>query len=234
MGADRGVTGAVVVPERSALTGDARQVARRLLNALLVVGGRIGRIVEVEAYRGAQDPASHAHRGPTRRNATMFGRPGLLYVYRSYGIHWCANVVAGVEGVAEAVLVRAVDPVAGIADMRVARGPNVADRDLANGPGKACAALGIDGGMDGVDLLDPRSPVRLLRDDLAPPSRPRATARIGISKAVDRPWRYFVPDHPGVSRRTPAAPRRGGSPAAPRRGGSPAAPRRGGRELDDG
>ncbi|UDY36232.1 DNA-3-methyladenine glycosylase [Dermatobacter hominis] len=199
-------------PARSELTGDARAVGKRLLNALLVVGDRAGRIVEVEAYRGAEDPASHAHRGPTVRNATMFGRPGLLYVYRSYGIHWCANVVAGTDGVAEAVLVRAVEPVAGIDEMRRARGARVADRDLANGPGKLCAALGIDGAHDGVDLLDPASPVRLLRDAVRPPSRPLTTTRVGISKAVDRPWRYLVPGHAGASRGRPS-----GGAAAPRR-----------------
>ena len=199
-------------PARTELAGDARAVARRLLNALLVVGDRAGRIVEVEAYRGAQDPASHAHRGPTPRNASMFGRPGLLYVYRSYGIHWCANVVAGEEGVAEAVLVRAVEPVAGIDAMRAARGERVLDRDLANGPGKLCAALGIDGGHDGVDLLDPASPVRLLRDDLRPPSRPLSTSRIGITKAIEHPWRYLVPGHPGASRGRPSGPPTGRPP----------------------
>lgn len=191
-------------PERSELTGDARVVARRLLNSLLVVGERVGRIIEVEAYRGAQDPASHAYRGQTPRNATMFDRPGLLYVYRSYGIHWCANVVAGREGVAEAVLLRSVEPVVGLDAMRAARGARVAERDLANGPGKLCAALGIDGGMDGVDLLDPASPVRLLNDAVAAPSRPMTTTRVGITRAVDRPWRYLVPGHPGVSRGRPS------------------------------
>jgi DNA-3-methyladenine glycosylase len=216
------VSGPVVAgapPARSELTGDARAVARRLLNVLVVVGDRAGRIVEVEAYRGADDPASHAHRGPTARNATMFGRPGLLYVYRSYGIHWCANVVAGTEGVAEAVLLRAVEPVAGIDSMRRRRGDRVAERDLANGPGKLCAALGIDGTHDGVDLLDPASPVRLLRDDVRPPSRPLATTRIGITKAVDRPWRYVVPGHPGVSRGRPA-----GAAASTASGAAPTAP----------
>ena len=191
-------------PTRSELTGDSRGVARRLLNALLVVGDRVGRIVEVEAYRGAQDPASHAHRGPTARNAAMFGEPGRLYVYRSYGIHWCANVVAGTEGVAEAVLVRAVAPVAGLDGMRAARGGRVVDRDLANGPGKLCAALGITGDDDGTDLLDPTSRVRLLRDGIDPPTRPVRTTRVGITRAVDRPWRYLVRDHPGVSRGRPA------------------------------
>ena len=189
---------------RTELSGPAPQVAPRLLNALLIVGGRICRIIEVEAYRGSEDPASHAHRGPTRRNATMFGRPGLLYVYRSYGIHWCANVVVGRAGVAEAVLVRAVDPVAGLEAMRSDRRAVIRDVDVANGPGKLCQALGIDGRHDGVDLCDPASPVRLARDGTAPPPAPTVTNRIGITVAVDRPWRFVVPAHPGVSRSRPA------------------------------
>ena len=133
---------------RSELLGDATDVVPRLLNALLSVRDsdgvvRVGRIVEVEAYRGSHDPASHAFRGKSRRNATMFGRPGLLYVYRSYGVHWCANVVAGTDGVAEAVLLRAVEPVAGVASMRSARPGIDRDIDLANGPGKLCSALSI-------------------------------------------------------------------------------------------
>ena len=189
---------------RRDLTGDATVVARRLLNSLLVVGGRAGRIVEVEAYRGAEDPASHAHRGPTPRNAVMFGRPGLLYVYRSYGMHWCANVVAGVDGVAEAVLVRAAEPVDGIEEMRAARPRARRDVDLANGPGKLCEALGITGADDGADLCDPGGRIRLLRDGLAPPEVPGSTTRIGITKAVEHPWRFVVPGHPGVSRGRPS------------------------------
>ena len=184
-------------------------VAPRLLNALVSVSDtdgsvRVGRIVEVEAYRGERDPASHAYRGPTARNATMFGPPGLLYVYRSYGIHWCANVVAGVDGVAEAVLIRAVEPVAGLERMRGDRPGIVRDVDLANGPGKLCAALAITGADDGVDLCGRRSRIRLVRDDVGPPARPVRTTRVGITRGVEHRWRFLVPGHPGVSRGRPS------------------------------
>jgi DNA-3-methyladenine glycosylase len=187
---------------RDRLSGSALEVAPELLGLLLVVGGRSGRIVEVEAYAGAEDPASHAYRGVTPRNAVMFGPAGHLYVYRSYGIHACCNVVCGPTGEAQAVLVRAVEPVAGIEEMRLARGRS--DRELTNGPGKLCAALGITLADDGVDLCDPSSPIRLLDDGTPPPETPAKTARIGISRAADRPWRFSVPGHVHVSRTPPA------------------------------
>ena len=128
------------------LTGAVEQVAPRLLNAIVVVAdGRAGRVVEVEAYDGELDPASHAHRGRTPRTATMFGPAGVLYVYRSYGIHWCANVVVGVPGSAAAVLLRAVEPLAGLSVMREHRVAARREVDLCNGPGKLCAALGDHG-----------------------------------------------------------------------------------------
>lgn len=189
---------------RAALAGDAPEIAPRLLNSLLAVGERVGRIVEVEAYAGGEDPASHAHRGRTQRNATMFGPPGRLYVYRSYGLHWCANVVVGVEGSASAVLVRAVEPVAGADAMRRARPRARRDLDVANGPGKLCAALGVTGADDGADLLDDEGRVRLLADATPPPSDPLVSTRVGISRAVERPWRFAVPDSPWVSRGRPS------------------------------
>ncbi len=181
------------VPDRAGLECPVEDVARGLLNALLVVGGRIGRIVEVEAYGGADDPASHAHRGPTPRNRSMFASPGTLYVYRSYGLHWCANVVSGAVGSPSAVLVRAVAPVAGLESMRRDRPRARTDRDLANGPGKLCAALGITGSDDGADLLDPSARVRLVRDDVLAPCDPVVSPRVGISVEVERPWRFRVP-----------------------------------------
>ena len=177
--------------------------APHLLNLLLVRDdGRAGRIIEVEAYDGANDPASHAFRGPTARNRTMFGPPGHLYVYFSYGVHWCANVVLGPSGAASAVLLRALEPVAGLDLMRAARWRNQKrqhDRDLCRGPGRLTQALGIDGSMDGLDLLSRRAAVRLESDGTPPPTHPAVSPRVGISVATDRLWRFSVPDHAGVS-----------------------------------
>lgn len=184
---------------RSELAGTPVEVAPRLLNTLLVVGERAGRIVEVEAYWGAVDEASHAHRGPTPRNATMFGPTGGLYVYRSYGLHWCANVVLCGPGEAGAVLVRAVEPVAGIEQMRPVRPRARRDVELTNGPGKLCAALGITGDDDGADLLAADSRVQLRTDGTPPPEDPLVTTRIGITKATERPWRFAVAGNPWVS-----------------------------------
>ena len=196
--------GAVRAVRRAELSGAAVDVAPTLLNSLLVVGDRVGRIIEVEAYAGAEDPASHAFRGPTSRNGVMFGPPGHLYVYRSYGIHWCANVVTGNAGDAQAVLLRAVEPLAGIEHMRAARALLDRDADLANGPGKLCQAMGISGTDDGVDLCHRAGRIRLCRDGVAPPEHPASTTRVGISRARDRPWRFMVPDHAGVSRARPS------------------------------
>jgi len=183
---------------RSVLLADSTTVAPALLGAVLVVGGCIGRIVEVEAYGGEDDPASHAYRGRTPRNAPMFERAGTLYVYRSHGIHWCANVVTGEPGDAQAVLIRAIEPLAGIDDMLRRRSPVTDRRRLTDGPGKLCAALGIDGAGNGLDLCDPTSPVRLRRG--AAPSAIGSSPRIGISVAADRPWRWFDASSPCVSR----------------------------------
>lgn len=178
-------------------------VARHLLGLIVTVGERSGRIVEVEAYEGTDDPASHAYRGPTPRTGIMFGPPGRLYVYRSYGVHWCANIVCHPDGVAGAVLLRAVEPLAGIDRMWADRPAATRERDLGSGPGKLCAALGITSDHNGADLLDGGAPVRLWRpdghrtvddDDLV------VGPRIGISKAVDRPWRFGVAGNPHLSR----------------------------------
>ncbi|MGH9282008.1 MAG: DNA-3-methyladenine glycosylase [Acidimicrobiales bacterium] len=191
---------------RSFYARDPRVVAPDLLNKLLVHGDRSGRIVEVEAYRGAEDPGSHAFRGQTARNATMFGRPGLLYVYRSYGMHWCANAVCREEGVGEAVLLRALSPVDGLDAMRAARGPSERDRHLSAGPGRLCQALGIVKAHDGADLVTgDRGPV-IVDDGTAPPAEPGNSLRIGLTAGADRPWRWFVPGDRNLSRAGPALP----------------------------
>ncbi len=178
-------------------------MAPRLLNKLLVgEDGRTGRIIEVEAYDGEHDPASHAFRGRTARNGVMFGPAGHLYVYFSYGVHWCANVVTGIEGSASAVLLRALEPVAGLDLMRAARWrtqKRQVDRDLCRGPGRLTQAMGIEGTADGLDLCCPSSRWILASDGTPPPRHPRSSGRIGVSAAVERQWRWTVPDHPGVS-----------------------------------
>jgi DNA-3-methyladenine glycosylase len=193
--------------ERTALVADSLLVAPWLLNKLFMKDGRVGRIVEVEAYRGADDPASHAYRGQTKRNAVMFGPPGRLYVYFTYGMHWCANVVCGPEGVAQAVLVRALAPVAGVEGMRASRPASRRDRDLCNGPAKLCQALGITGADNGVDLLG-GSAIVLADDGVAPPSDPETGARVGITSAMEVSWRWWVSDDPNVSRGQAIRPRR--------------------------
>jgi DNA-3-methyladenine glycosylase len=156
-----------------------------------------GVVVETEAYL-PDDPASHSYGGRTQRNATMFGPPGRLYVYRSYGVHWCANVVCDEEGVGAAVLLRALAPTTGIETMRARRG--VADeRLLASGPGRLTQALAITDMHDGADLG--REPF-----DVAPPPHEVevvASPRVGITRATDRPWRYSLADSTFVSRPRP-------------------------------
>ncbi len=186
------------------LGGEPPNVAPLLLNKLLVVDGVAARIVEVEAYWGEHDPASHAFRGMTPRNATMFGPAGFLYVYRSYGIHWCANIVLGSEREAAAALVRAVEPVSGF-DLMVERRVGLRrDVEVCNGPGKLCASLGITGEDDGSSLTDPDGRIRLIDDGVAPPTDPLVTTRVGISRAVDLPWRFAIRDNRWVSKGRPA------------------------------
>jgi DNA-3-methyladenine glycosylase len=185
---------------RSFYDRDAREVAPELLNKVLVRGGRRGRIVEVEAYAGGEDPASHGYRGLTPRTATMFGPPGRLYVYFTYGMHFCANAVCGEEGVSSAVLLRALAPLGGLDEMRAARGPAARrDRDLCSGPARLCQAFGIDRALDGADLVE-GDDVRILDDGTPPPAEPGRTVRIGISVATEHPWRWFVPGEPNLSR----------------------------------
>ena len=180
---------------------DARLVAPELLNKLLVRDDRVGRIVEVEAYCGADDPGSHAFRGRTTRNATMFGPPGHLYVYFTYGMHFCANVVCGEEGTATAVLLRGLDVVAGLDEMRAAYPTIGRDRDLCRGPARLCRAFSIDRSFDGADLVTGDCGVVVADDRTPPPVTPGVSTRIGLTTGADLPWRFTVPGAPGLSRR---------------------------------
>ncbi len=177
------------------------EVAPELLNKLLICRGRVGRIVEVEAYLAEGDPGSHSYRGQTRRNAVMFGPPGHLYVYFTYGMHWCSNAVCGADGEGTAVLIRALAPTRGIDEMRAARPAARRDRDLCSGPAKLCQALGITGDDDGRDLVRGRGGIRILDDGVPPPEEPGQSARIGLSAGVKHPWRWFVPGEANLSRR---------------------------------
>ena len=148
---------------------------------------------------GPNDPASHSYRGQTARNTVMFGAPGLLYVYFTYGMHHCANVVTGPAGEGSAVLIRALHPLTGLDTMRSRRAAARRDVDLTSGPAKACQALGLDLDDNGADTVT-SSTVRLCDDGTAPPLRPGVSPRIGISVAADVPWRFFVEGDPYVSR----------------------------------
>ncbi len=193
--------------ERDFLRRDSRAVAPELLGKLLVRGERVGRIVEVEAYAGSEDPGSHAYRGRTPRTVTMFGPPGHLYVYFIYGMHWCANVVCGDDGMASAVLIRALAPTQGLAAMRAARPAARRDRDLCSGPAKLCQAFGITGdddgsdlvGGDGSDLVDDDG-LKILDDGTPPPARPGQSTRIGLSAGAEHPWRWVVTGDANLSR----------------------------------
>ncbi len=202
--------------------GDPVEVAPQLLGKVLRAGDVSGRIVEVEAYRGADDPASHAFRGPTKRNQTMFGRPGLLYVYFTYGMHFCANVVCHADGEPGAVLVRALAPLGGLEEMRERRsdrpdrpgppGRVLRDQDLCSGPAKLCEALGLDKSHDGIDLLSDVSPVRLVDDGWGGGfSSVLSGPRVGISPALStasEPWRFYLDGDTNVSSRQSVARRK--------------------------
>lgn len=195
------------------LTDEVIRVAPRLLGATLTHAGVQVRITEVEAYAGAEDPASHAHRGPTARNAGMFGPSGRLYVYFTYGMHHCANVVTGPEGHPAAVLLRAGEVVDGLEIARRRRGSAVTDRDLARGPARLCQALALDLSHNGSDLVEGASPRLELpgHPDLLDPDAPRIESgpRVGVTLAADRPWRFWLADDKFVSAYRPAKPRSG-------------------------
>jgi DNA-3-methyladenine glycosylase len=173
------------------------EVAPELIGATLLVDGVGGPIVELEAYT-QEDPASHGHRGPTARNAAMFGPPGHAYVYRSYGIHWCLNLVCGEEGVPDAVLIRALEPTRGLDRQRRRRGVDDV-RALCSGPGKLCQALGVTREYDGLALDVP--PFELVERSEMPEIV--TGPRIGITRATELNWRYMRADSPYLSRPAP-------------------------------
>ncbi|HEY4529401.1 MAG TPA: DNA-3-methyladenine glycosylase [Luteimonas sp.] len=177
-------------------------VAPDLLNKLLVrEDGRVGRIVEVEAYAGGDDPAAHSYRGQTARNATMFGPAGHLYVYFTYGMHWCGNAVCGPPGEGWGVLLRAMEPVRGLDAMREARGmPLKRDREIASGPGRLGQAMGLTRDLDGADLVQPDRGIWIACDGTPPPDSPAVGPRVGIRHAIELPWRWHVAGHGHVSR----------------------------------
>ena len=175
-------------------TQDSAVVAPRLIGAIVTLDGIGGRIVEVEAY-DREDPASHSFSGPTARNAAMFGPPGRVYVYRSYGIHWCFNMVCREEGHGAGVLIRAIEPLHGLEAMRERRGVHDV-RLLCSGPGRVCQALAITHGHTGMPVDAP--PFRL--EWPAEPVEVAHGPRIGISKAVDVPWRFGLAGSRFVSR----------------------------------
>jgi DNA-3-methyladenine glycosylase len=178
---------------RSFYRRDPRVVAPELLGKVLVHGDVRARLVEVEAYCGAEDPGSHTFRGMTNRNATMFGPPGGLYVYFTYGMHWCANAVCGEVGEGVAVLLRAAAPLDGLDEMRSRRLAARTDRDLCRGPARLCQAFGIDGAFDGADLVRSDHHVTIVDDGTPPPADPVVTTRIGLRSGAELPLRWCTP-----------------------------------------
>ncbi|OBF88085.1 3-methyladenine DNA glycosylase [Mycobacterium sp. 852002-51152_SCH6134967] len=197
------------------LSVDPLTAAHRLLGADLTCRGVSAMIVEVEAYGGPPDgpwpdAAAHSYRGPGTRNRVMFGPPGRLYTYRSHGIHVCANVVCATDGVAGAVLLRAAAIEAGLSAAYARRGESVRPAALARGPGNLCSALGITMEDNGIDIFGPDSPIQLTLGERHVAAE---GPRVGVSKAADRPWRFWLEGRPEVSayRRSPRAPAPGES-----------------------
>lgn len=221
---------------REFFAGDALQVAPRVLGCVLEHQNAEGlvavQLTEVEAYEGGADPASHSYRGRTARNAVMFGPPGHAYVYFTYGMHYCVNLVCGPEGTPVALLLRAGRIIEGaplaaarrLAGRPAARpaGRNLADRDLARGPARLCQALAIDRAQDGADVCDPASPLRIRPGPPAAPGSAPGLApaisrgpRVGVSSAADRPWRFWLTGDPTVSVYRPHLARTRPKPVSP-------------------
>jgi len=184
------------------------EVARDLLGAVVVHGDVSVRLTEVEAYAGDVDPASHAFRGRTARNAVMFGPPGHAYVYFTYGMHFCMNLVCGDAGHASAVLLRAGEVVAGLELARERRGAG-ADRDLARGPARLTVALGVGRELNGADVTAARSPLRVVQGSPVVDAEVRRGPRVGVSSAADLPWRMWIDGETTVSAYRPHKRRRG-------------------------
>ncbi len=200
----RGARGGRILP-RAFYDRDTEQVARDLLGAVLecttAEGVASGRIVETEAYLGEHDEACHAVVGETKRTGPLYGPPGIAYVYFIYGVHWCFNAVTRAVGLPSAVLVRGVEPVEGLALMRSRRPRAAAARELTNGPGKLCQALGIDGRLNRAPLQ--RGALVIREGAPVADADVSVTPRIGIARAADWPLRYLIADSPFVSRTPP-------------------------------
>lgn len=196
---------------RTLLAGPVLDVAPTLLGMVLrrttPEGVVAVRLTEVEAYDGPNDPGSHAYRGQTPRNAVMFGPPGHLYVYFTYGMHFCMNISAGPDGQPSAVLLRAGEIIEGIELARKRRANVLVDRDLARGPARMCVALGIGREDDGVDLLAAGSPIQLL-PGAGFDGEPATGPRVGLREAAEWPWRFWIPGDPTVSPYRPHVPKK--------------------------
>jgi DNA-3-methyladenine glycosylase len=193
--------------DRSFFARPSLEVAPELLGCIFVHGAVAVRLSEVEAYDGVNDPGSHAFNGMTPRNEVMFGPPGHLYVYFTYGMHWCANLVCGAPGQAGAVLLRAGEVVAGVDVARARRPAARSDRDLARGPARLAAALGLSRAENGTDACGPSS-MRVLAGVHVDPALIRSGPRVGLARAADRPWRFWLAGDPTVSVYRPHTPRR--------------------------
>lgn len=217
-GVGGGAGGAPLTGLRRLLAGPVEVAARGLLGCRVSANGVIVRLTEVEAYGGVgADAASHAHRGQTARNTVMFGPPGHAYVYFTYGMHWCLNVVCGPKGEASAVLLRAGEVVSGVETARDRRPAARTDRELARGPARLCSALGLDGSANGLDLLGD-GPVRLRTAARGAGAvvETGVGPRVGVAGAHDTLWRFWLAGEPTVSAYRPHAPRR--RSAGPRSG----------------
>jgi DNA-3-methyladenine glycosylase len=208
------LTGCPPILDRAFFDRPVLEVAPELLGAVLVHDPVAVRLTEVEAYDGPDDPASHAYRGMTRRNAVMFGGPGLLYVYFTYGMHYCANLVCGPAGRPSAVLLRAGEVVSGLDTVRQRRPGVAADAAPARGPANLVRALGLGPQDNGRDVCSDAT-LRVHGPATLPVGPMRCGPRVGVGLAADRAWRFWLADESSVSAYRPAAPR-------PRRSGQPA------------